>query len=522
MGTKDSSTTVKLDTLPRQPQDVEIGIVRPILASDVDLKQEANSADQPNEAEIFLAEHNAEWGQYTAGEAKSVLRRIDWRIPPLIAITMTLAGVDKILISNATLYGMTEDTGLHGKQYNWVASIFYFGYMAATFPANAMLQRVPVGKALGCATIGWGIIAMLMGATKNFAGLLVLRLIMGCFEAPIFPCITTLVGMWYTKKEQPTRTAICFAVFSTLITGTVSYGIGHAKTSVAPWRLLFLVFGPVTILWGGVLFIFLPDSPLKDGFMKGKERFIAISRVKGNMTGIENKELKWDQVREAFLDYKTYALFLFYLSSNVPLGGLSTFAAQIVSGLGYSSLETTLLGMPTGMFQTFAGLMVAVPQRWLKNKRCLSSGLCCLVPLVCSIIIRRLPDENMTGKLVSYYFFFFFWGPYATVLSLPMANVSGHTKRLTVNGCIFVAYCMAMVIGPQLFIEKEAPQYATGYNCILGFEICAILSLAVYAFGCMIENKRRDQREGKDIQVSTAHQLSDLTDWQKKGFRYIY
>ncbi|KGO67248.1 Major facilitator superfamily domain, general substrate transporter [Penicillium expansum] len=487
MGTKDSSTTVKLDTLPRQSQDVEIGIVRPILASDVDLKREANSADQPNEAEIFLAEHNAEWGQYTAGEAKSVLRRIDWRIPPLIAITMTLAGVDKILISNATLYGMTEDT---------VASIFYFGYMAATFPANAMLQRVPVGKALGCATIGWGIIAMLMGATKNFAGLLVLRLIMGCFEAPIFPCITTLVGMWYTKKEQPTRTAICFAVFSTLITGTVSYGIGHAKTSVAPWRLLFLVFGPVTILWGGVLFIFLPDSPLKDGFMKGKERFIAISRVKGNMTGIENKELKWDQVQEAFLDYKTYALFLFYLSSNVPLGGLSTFAAQIVSGLGYSSLETTLLGMPTGMFQTFAGLMVAVPQ--------------------------RLPDENMTGKLVSYYFFFFFWGPYATVLSLPMANVSGHTKRLTVNGCIFVAYCMAMVIGPQLFIEKEAPQYATGYNCILGFEICAILSLAVYAFGCMIENKRRDQREGKDIQVSTAHQLSDLTDWQKKGFRYIY
>lgn len=87
-------------------------------------------------------------------------------------------------------------------------------------------------------------------------------------------------------------------------------------------------------------------------------------------------------MQEAFLDYKTYALFLFYLSSNVPLGGLSTFAAQIVSGLGYSSLETTLLGMPTGMFQTFAGLMVAVPQRWLKNKRCLSSGLCCLVPLV--------------------------------------------------------------------------------------------------------------------------------------------
>ncbi|KAJ5761993.1 Major facilitator superfamily domain general substrate transporter [Penicillium nucicola] len=522
METKNNSTDLKLDTLPRRSQDIEFGSVQPISADSDNVKQESVATDANNEAEVYLAEHHAEWGQYTEHESKRVLRRIDWRILPLITITMTLAGVDKILISNATLYGMTEDVGLHGDQYNWVASIFYFGYMAATFPANAMLQKIPVGKALGCATIGWGALATLMGASNNFGGLLVLRLIMGCFEAPIFPCITALVGMWYTKKEQPTRTAICFAVFSTLITGTVSYGIGHSNTSVAPWRLLFFVFGPATILWGIILLVFLPDSPLKDGFMKGKQRFIAISRVKGNMTGIENKIFKWYQVREAFLDYKTYALFLFYLCSNVPLGGLSTFAAQIVSGLGYSSLETTLLGMPTGMFQTFAGLLVAIPQIWLKNMRCLTSALCCLIPLACSIIIRRLPNDNMTGKLVSYYFFFFFWGPYATVLSLPMANVSGYTKRLTVNGCVFVAYCIAMIIGPQLFIEAEAPRYQTGYNCILAFEICAVICLAVYAFGCMIENKRRDKREGKNFQMSSAHQLSDLTDREKEGFRYIY
>lgn len=94
MGTKDSSTAVTLDTLPRQSQDVEIGSVRAVSASDVDTKQGYNPTDQTNEAELYLAEHSSEWGQYTAREAKSVLRRIDWRIPPLITVTMTLAGVD--------------------------------------------------------------------------------------------------------------------------------------------------------------------------------------------------------------------------------------------------------------------------------------------------------------------------------------------------------------------------------------------------------------------------------------------
>lgn len=169
----------------------------------------------------------------------------------------------------------------------------------------------------------------------------------------------------------------------------MSYGIGHAHTAIASWRLLFLVIGGFTILWGAILILWLPDSPLKENFLKGKDKYIALDRVRENMTGIENKELKWYQVREAFTDYKTYLLFVFFLSMNVPTGGLVTFAAQIVSGLGYGKLETTLLGMPTGMMQSLAGFMVAIPQHWLKNKRCLSAGLCCLVPLACSILIKR-------------------------------------------------------------------------------------------------------------------------------------
>lgn len=164
--------------------------------------------------------------------------------------------------------------------------------------------------------------------------------------------------------------------------------------------------------------IWLPDSPLQESFLKGRERFIALSRVKENMTGVENRvrisspatydrathkhlqEFKWYHVREALTDYKTYALFFFFLCMNVPTGGLVTFAAQIVNGLGYSRLQTVLLGMPTGVIQTAAGLMVAAPQHFLKNKRCITAACCCLIPLVCSVLMQRMfPKLDAPEKL---------------------------------------------------------------------------------------------------------------------------
>ncbi|KAF4837641.1 putative transporter [Colletotrichum siamense] len=374
--------------------------------------------DLDDQAAIFLREHEVEWANYEASEAKRVLRKIDWRLMPLIVGTTIIAAVDKILISNAALYGMNEDTHLVGQQYSWVGSIFYFGWLIAEYPANAVLQKLPVGKTVGTAVVAWGGCVMCLAAAQNAAGLMVLRFLMGVLESPLFPAVTILNTMWYKKSEQPVRMAITFTGFSSLVTGVVSYGIGHAKTGIASWRLLFLVIGGFTVFWGAILLVWLPDSPLADNFLTGKDKYIALDRVKDNMT--------------------------------------------------------------------------------------------------------ELPHDNKVGRLMAYYFFYFFWGPYATALSLPMANVSGHTKKLTINATVFLAYCIANIVGPQIFIEREAPNYTTGYSAIMAFEVVAIACMVAYAVGCMIENRIRDRKEGTEVDVTVVDRLGDLTDYEKRGFRYVY
>lgn len=82
-------------------------------------------------------------------EEKQVIRKLDMIIIPMIMVNYIFFYIDKTTLSYAALYGMNEDLGLHGTQYSWLSSLFYFGFMFWSFPTNFMMQRFPLGKYLG-------------------------------------------------------------------------------------------------------------------------------------------------------------------------------------------------------------------------------------------------------------------------------------------------------------------------------------------------------------------------------------
>lgn len=143
----------------------------------------------------------------------------------------------------------------------------------------------------------------------------------------MYPTNSILTVMWWTKAEQPVRTAIWFNTFSTAFTGIVSYGIGRTNTSLSQWRLLFLVLGGFTVLWSALLWFFLPDSPVKCWQLSDREKWVAIQRVRDNNTGVQDTTFKWYQVRELIMDPKTWMLVVFAAAQNVPNG--RQFSSQV-------------------------------------------------------------------------------------------------------------------------------------------------------------------------------------------------
>lgn len=483
--------------------------------------EEETTSYQFDEGAEFIKLH-PEFSDYTEKEERSFLLKLDLMLLPLLTVTIMLSSADKIVISNAALYGMVKDLELSGSRYSWTGSIFFFGYLLMEPLANYLLQKYRTAKVLGISYVIWSIILGCIAATQNFPGIATLRFFMGMGESFIFPGVNAIVTMFYTKKEQPIRMSIIFSCLSSLVSCGVSIGISKCNTSLATWRVIFSTLSGASAVVGCLLIAFLPDSPHSTYLLKTKEKYISVSRLQKNKTGIKNQYFKKYQLIEGILDWKTWIAALFILATQVPNGALTTFATQIVSGLGYSKEKTLLLGMPTGVMMSVSSILITLIS-YLFHRRYIMivSIFFCLVPLVCCILIMKL--KNSTGLLISYYFFYFYWGPYPIVLSVINSNTAGQTKKTTINTICFLSYCLANIIAPQFFISSEAPGYKTGYRALLAFSSVATLSAMVYSFGCFMENKRRDSLYGPPgLEASVTDDL-DITDKEKEQtFRYTW
>lgn len=60
---------------------------------------------------------------------RRVIRKIDVMVMPFICITYLVTYLDKATLGYAAVFDLQKDLGLHGTQYSWLGSIFYFGYL---------------------------------------------------------------------------------------------------------------------------------------------------------------------------------------------------------------------------------------------------------------------------------------------------------------------------------------------------------------------------------------------------------
>jgi MFS family permease len=257
-------------------------------------------------------------------EERRVKRKIDWMILPYLAVCYAFFYIDKTTLSYAAIFGIRDDLKLVGTEYNWLSSIFYFGFLVAAFPQNFLMQRLPIGRYLGFNIFLWGAFLMLQAAAKDFATLAVLRALAGAAEACSDPSFMLITSMWYKREEQPRAMGTWYVANGVGIAlgGLLGYGIGNIHGSVPSWKLEFVVIGALCCCWGVVMFIFLPDSPVTAKGLTHREKKIAVERLRMNQTGVENKHLKGYQVKEAFCDVKLYLFFVLGMVCNVPNGGM--------------------------------------------------------------------------------------------------------------------------------------------------------------------------------------------------------
>ncbi|VVT51621.1 uncharacterized protein SAPINGB_P003157 [Magnusiomyces paraingens] len=454
-------------------------------------------------------------------------RKVDMMILPFIFVSYIFFYVDKTTLSYAAIFGIVKDLNLTGSKYSWLSSLFYFGFLFWSFPTNYLMLKFPIGKYLGINIFLWGVLLMIQAACNSFKTLAVLRVLGGAAEACADPAFMLITGMWYTRRQQPLRIGIWFSATGVGVAfgGLLGYAIGNIKGSLPSWKYEFLVIGALCATWGLVVFFFLPDSPVTSKYLTEDERVLLLTILKSNQTGIENKTLKWDQVKECLMDIKVWLLFFGVLGANVPNGGYSNFGTIIIKGLGFSTLGTTLLSIPYGASIAFSILICVYLNHALsrngENRRVVLLAIFILPNVAGTFGLYFLPQTNKAGRLICYYLTGPGYASFVLVLSLFSGNVAGHTKRTVANTIMFLGYCIGNLIGPFFYLDSQKPKYPLGIGSMLTGVLlsgCTAIILGFYLKWC---NKRRDEEQG-GRSTDLSNSFKDMTDKQNKNFRYIY
>ncbi|KAH7031454.1 major facilitator superfamily domain-containing protein [Microdochium trichocladiopsis] len=467
--------------------------------------------------------------ELTAAQNRHILLKTDLVIMPLAIVCMTLAFLDKNALGYAALFGLKEDNHLQGQDYSWLGSVFYFGYLGMELPSVWLITKVPIGKFIGVCIVLWGVALCLMAVCHNFAGLATIRFFLGVFEAALLPCMLVINAMWYRREEQPLRTAFWYNTFAGVFGGILSYAIGGIKGSLSVWKYIFLIYGAVTVLFGFVLFVALPDSPSQAWFFNEEERKLAIARLASNQTGTDvRKRFNFKQIWEAFRDPKCYCVWACVFGYAIANAGITNFNPLIISGYGFTPTKTTLMATPQAAVAMVSGAVLTGISYFVPNLRCIFWAASAVVGLAGAVMVHSLdPVASRNASLAGVYIMGFYNVPWVFMLSLQSSNTAGATKKSFMGVSVAIVYAVGNIVGPQLFLSTQAPRYQLGIGAmIFAFALMAVAGILYYLL-CVAENRRRDSsaQETATTESGAGHSdadAEDLTDIQNRKFRYTY
>ncbi|RPD75573.1 MFS general substrate transporter [Lentinus tigrinus ALCF2SS1-7] len=432
-----------------------------------------------------------------------------------------LLDLDRINLGNARLQGLPQDVlggDPTGVLYDWVNSAFYFSYILCPVPAIILSKLCPPRLWFGCAAVVWGLCSMLMATAFNFPGLLVARVALGVFEAALSPGVPFYMSLFYTRQEIGLRLATYggFAAVAGAFGGLLAFGIQHAHTAIATWRVLFIIEGAPSVLLGFTAIFLLPDRPEETRFLYEEERKLALERMNRGTKADTGRVLNKKHIILAFKDWRIYAAGVIYIASNCAFGSISAFLPTIITTFGFTNAIAQLLTIPPyAVAATILGITSYMTDRLQSRGPFVAAGS--LIGAIGYVLLLTVTSNHAR-------YFATFWitsGTYTvnnTIIAWFAHNLGSETKRAAGIPLYMVIGQCGAVLGSHLYPLTEGPRYIVGFSVNLALYALATAVALVLTVSYRLENRRRDKKHGK-VDVDA---LVDTTEYADKAadFRY--
>ena len=268
---------------------------------------------------------------------RRTMRKVMWRLPPLMALMFLINQLDRVNVSFAALT-MNADLGLSTTAYAWGAGIFFLAYFAFEIPSNLILERVGARRWIARIMITWGIISGAMALVTGPTSFMIVRFLLGAAEAGFVPGLVLYITYWFPPGYRARATAIFFfaAPMGNAVAGMLSVPLlaMNGVWGLTGWQWMFVVEALPAALLGFYILKALSDRPRDAKWLTLEERSWLESAVQ---TGQHHGGV-WEQIR-AILNRRAGLLSLIYFTRNMAMYGVSLFLPLILSGAGLSNTQ---------------------------------------------------------------------------------------------------------------------------------------------------------------------------------------
>ncbi|KAI0431068.1 putative allantoate permease [Xylaria sp. FL1042] len=464
---------------------------------------------------------------------RALYRKIDVHVIALLFASYLIQILDKTLLNYANIMGLQEDLGLHGQQFSWLTTAFFIAYTVAEFPHGWLLQKFLPATVLGMNVLVWGILVTTMAACHDFVSLLVVRILLGAFEAVIIPALILITSQWYTKRESTLRYGLwhCGSGTGQIIGGLISFaGQYRSRTaSLSGWRIMFIAVGLFNIILALLILFLLPKTLDTASWLSEAEKTRIREKLTLDQAGTGKKVFRKTGLIEALaFDLQVWILFFMTVLIVIPVGAIMTFSAALIRGFGYDTKSAALLIIPCGVVSIIAtlGCTYAI---LIDFPRCFGI-IAAMASTFIGAGLMSFYHGGKGGVLAGIYLLNFIVAPVALLYALAGVNTRGYTKKVTTNATIMVGYGIGNIISPQTFLSREAPGFITAKITIFAASGAVIVLAAMLWLLYGWRNRQRIKERQAELDAFHSRRINILafegreeeTDMQNKAFVYVY
>jgi len=373
--------------------------------------------------------------------------------------------------------------------------------------------------------IGFGSMALLSAAAKNFSQIFALRFFLGIFESAMLPGVLFYLSTFYKRNELASRVGLFYAASSIAgaFSGLIAFGVFQIQSKYKGWQYLYWIEGSSTIIFAVFAYFWLPRSAQTWSFLTPEEKELARMRILADSSSAVDERLN---IRDAFIPFKDwrYAVWaIISLCLGVPLASVNNFLPQIVGSLGYSAVKTNLFTVAPNVVGTVTLLLLTFSSDYFRER---SAHVCFALSLALVGFVILGTIDVVAHKHVAYFASFLLcmgaFAPSVLVASWYSNNTPSESRRVVLAAVMVAIANSAGLISSNIFRAQDEPRYLLALivsACFGG--VCLVVS-AAWGIYMRVENRRRDHEQGVKLSSSDVDTQALGQGVTAPSFRYMY